>query len=145
MLEVRLGDLSSPVKGSVPRKISRTISGFTIAQHYRMRYSLDIDRAVNEPPKNRREVNDMYERKRRLFSATSIPILPDEFRMILKMRNIQISEVGPMVERSDGWMHAILSKRRINFYMLDKVAIELGMSLDELLEKVLDAEDWYRL
>jgi hypothetical protein len=83
-----------------------------------------------------------YKPKRRI-QATSIPIVPEKMRNVLKRRFLAAKDVGPMVGRCENWMSVILtSKKRINFYVLDDLATALGIRADDLIEEIIDRDVW---
>jgi hypothetical protein len=87
----------------------------------------------------------MSETKKRVRSATSIPIDPTKLRLVLRRRFINNREASALLSKSSDWMAVVLHKRRINFYVLDDLAGALNMNFDDLFEEIVDEEKWLAL
>jgi len=87
----------------------------------------------------------MSDTKKRVRSATSIPIDPAKLRLVLRRRFINNREASELLGKSSDWMSVVLHKRRINFYVLDDLAGALNMNFDDLFEEIVDEEKWLAL
>jgi len=87
----------------------------------------------------------MSETKKRVRSASSIPIDPAKLRLVLRRRFINNREASALLGKSSDWMAVVLHKRRINFYVLDDLAGALNMNFDDLFEEIVDEQEWLAL
>lgn len=81
----------------------------------------------------------------RARAVNSIHIDPAKYKHAMWKRRISLREVGLMIGRSDGLGSVIATKRRINYFTADDLAVALGMHVDQLLAEICDDEELERL
>lgn len=68
--------------------------------------------------------------------ARTVHVDPARWRSFWWRRRMTLLEVGPMVNRCDGWASVVASRGRAGLYVLDEIACELEMNLDDLIFEV---------
>lgn len=49
-----------------------------------------------------------------------------------------------MLGKSRTYINMILMKRKMNLYMIDQLATELGMHANDLFDELVDEDEWMR-
>jgi hypothetical protein len=74
--------------------------------------------------------------RRLMRSATTVGIDPVRFRSFWWRRRMPLNSVGPMVGRCSGWASAILVKGHAGYWVLDEIASEIEMHVDQLIFEI---------